>query len=284
MPPMTAERRSTALRWAAYLALAALFAVACFFLSQWQFDRNHQRTAELALVGRNYDAEPVPLSDLVTGTDDFNPDDEWRPVTVRGVYLSDDQVLARNRPRGGTSAFEVLVPLRLEDGRILIVDRGWVPPGKGTVPDDVPPAPEGEVSVTVRMREGEALPSSGRTAPDGQVPTIHLPSVAETSGAATIVSAYGLMVNENPAPQDRPRALDAPTEDPGPHLSYAIQWILFALMGFIFIGYIIRTEVRYRREDEEARAEDRPPRASIRARKRDRDMDDEDAILDAAGR
>lgn len=284
MAPMSAERHATALRWAAYLCLAALFAVACFFLSQWQFDRNHQRTAELALVEQNYDAEPAALDELISGTEDFSADDEWRPVTVRGEYLSDEQVLARNRPRGGTSAFEVLVPLRLDDGRILIVDRGWVPPGQGAVPDDVPSPPDGEVSVTVRMREGEALPSSGRTAPDGQVPTIHLPSVAETSGPTTIVSAYGLMVNEDPAPGDRPRALDAPTEDPGPHLSYAIQWILFAVMGFIFIGYIIRTEVKYRREDEEARAEERAPRAPTRARKRDRDMNDEDAILDAAGR
>lgn len=284
MAQITVKRRSVALRWAAYVALAGVFAVACFFLSQWQFDRNHQRTAELALVEQNYDAEPVPVAELISGTTDFDADDEWRPVVLRGVYLSEDQILARNRPRGGTSAFEVLVPLRLEDGRVFIVDRGWVPPGQGTVPDEVPAAPSGEVTVTVRLREGEALPSSGRTAPEGQVPTIHLPSVAEASGPTTIVSAYGLMISENPAPPTRPRALDSPTEDPGPHLSYAIQWILFAVMGFIFIGYIIRTEVKYRREDEEAAAEGRVPRAPSRPRKRDRDMSEEDAILDAAGR
>lgn len=284
MAQIASARRSVALRWAAYVALAAVFAAACFFLSQWQFDRNGQRTAELALVEQNYDAEPVPIEELISGTTDFDAGDEWRPVVLRGVYLNDDQILARNRPRGGTSAFEVLVPLQMEDGRVFIVDRGWVPPGQGPVPDEVPAAPSGEVSVTVRLREGEALPSSGRTAPEGQVPTIHLPSVAEISGPTTIVSAYGLMISENPAPPTRPRALDSPTEDPGPHLSYAIQWILFALMGFIFIGYIIRTEVKYRREDEEAAEEGGVPRAPSRPRKRDRDMSEEDAILDAAGR
>ena len=48
-----------------------------------------------------------------------------------------------------------------------------------------------------------------------------------------------------------PTPLNAPSEDPGPHLSYAIQWILFAIMGFVFIGYVIRTERRHRREDAE---------------------------------
>jgi len=285
------SRRSTAIRWSGYIALAIVFAVACWFLSQWQFARNEERARQLALVAENYDADLVPIGDVLTGLEDFDPGDEWRPVVLTGEYVVEDQLLARNRPRGGTSAFEVLTPLRLEDGRILIVDRGWVPPGEGTVPDEIPAPPSGEVTVTARLRPGEALPS--RSAPEGQVPTIHLPSVAEVSGAGTITSAYGLMVSEDPAPATRPNALDAPTEDPGPHLSYAIQWILFAIMGFVFIGYIIRTELKVRREDAEDAASEAalpddaprlPRRSRTPTRRRDRDMAEEDAILDSAGR
>ena len=47
-----------------------------------------------------------------------------------------------------------------------------------------------------------------------------------------------------------PMPLDI-TEIPNNHLSYAIQWILFAVMGFVFIWYMIRTEIRHRREDAE---------------------------------
>jgi len=279
------------LRWSAYVALAMAFAVGCWFLSQWQFARNDERAGQLALVEQNYDADPVPVEDVLAGLDDFDPGDEWLPVVLTGEYVVEDQLLARNRPRGGTSAFEVLTPLRLDDGRIFIVDRGWVPPGEGTVPDEIPAPPAGEVTVIARLRPGEGLPRRG--APDGQVPTIHLPSVAEVSGPTTITSAYGLMVSEDPAAATRPTALDSPTEDPGPHLSYAIQWILFAIMGFIFIGYIIRTEVRLRREDaEDAAAEaerpddaPKPPRRPKNPpRRRDRDMAEEDAILDSAGR
>ena len=99
-------------------------------------------------------------------------------------------------------------------------------------------------------------------------------------GEALEQSAYGLMMSEDPAPATQPQRLEAPSEDPGPHLSYAIQWILFAIMGFVFIGYVIRTERRHRRED----SEDTSDAAPEPARRRDRDAVDEDALLDAAER
>lgn len=261
-------------RWGVYVLVAIAFAVACVFLSQWQFDRNDSRAEQIELVEQNYDAEPVPLEEIIPG-DDFDDAEEWRPVVLQGEYLSEDQLLVRNRPHGGTSAFEVLVPFRHSDGRVFIVDRGWVPPGEGTGPDAVASPPAGEVEVVVRVRPGEPLPPSGRGAPEGQVPTIHLPTVAERVDGDVITSAYGRLVSEDPAPEAALGGFDSPTEDPGPHLSYAIQWILFAIMGFIFIGYIIRTEVVKHREEVEGR-----PAEPKRPRRRDRDADAEDELLD----
>ena len=281
-------------RWAIYISLAVVFAIACAFLANWQFSRNEERAAQLALVEANYDAEPAPLADLIPEDGALDPGDQWHPVLLTGEYLAEDALLVRNRPHGGTAAYEVLVPFRLDDGRVLLIDRGWVPPGDDQPePDAVPAPPQGEVTVIARLKPGEPLPSSGRSAPDGQVPTIHLPLVADTisdaAGAALELSAYGIMVSEDPAPGSLPQALASPSEDPGPHLSYAIQWILFAVMGFVFIGYVIRTERRHRREDAEDAADARsaspaPAPAAAASRRRDRDAEDEDALLDAAGR
>ncbi|CAN7268710.1 SURF1 family protein [Microbacterium sp. LjRoot45] len=272
----------TGARWAGYVAFAVVFAVACGFLADWQFTRNADREEQLTLIAANYDAAPVPLAELVAADGEFDPADQWHPVVLEGQYLPDEQLLVRNRPHGGTSAFEVLVPFRLDDGRVLVVDRGWVPPGENSPdPDAVPDPPTGEATVIVRLQPGEPLPRSGRTAPEGQVPTIHLPLIAETiaSGDATMTDVYGLMVSESPAPATQPSALASPSEDPGPHLSYAIQWILFAVMGFVFIWYMIRTERRHRRED--AEDGDGRPRVPREKRRRDRDMQEEDALLDA---
>jgi len=263
-------------RWTVYVLIAIGFAIGCAFLSQWQFDRNESRSEQIALVEKNYDADPVPLADLVGSDGELDEGDVWHPVVLTGEYLSDEQLLVRNRPHGGTSAFEVLVPFRDADGRVIIVDRGWVPPGDGESPDAVPAPPEGEVEVIVRLRPGEQLPASGRGAPDGQVPTINLPSIAAIVGGDVVTSAYGQIVSEDPAPEVALGGFDSPTDDPGPHLSYAIQWILFALMGFIFIGYIIRTEIIKHREELEG-----APAPVKKSRRRDRDADVEDELLDA---
>ncbi|MGU3356266.1 MULTISPECIES: SURF1 family cytochrome oxidase biogenesis protein [Microbacterium] len=305
-------RGKTAVRWTGYVAVAVAFAIACAYLSNWQFTRNEERSAQLELVERNYDADPAPLSDILPSGAELDPADEWHPVELIGQYRADDQVLVRNRPHGGTSAFEVLVPFETTDGRIFVVDRGWVPPASDSpVPAAIAAPPSGTVTVVARLKPAEAAPTSGRSAPDGQVPTINVDLVAGEAGLAgdVVTSAYGLLVSEDPAPADSLGAMPSPSEDPGPHLSYAIQWILFAIMGFVFIWYMIRTERRHRREDEEDAAaaaaltapvsEESPAPAvtasgphessvvppSLRRRrdtKRDRDMEDEDAILDSS--
>ncbi|WP_454141423.1 SURF1 family cytochrome oxidase biogenesis protein [Microbacterium lacticum] len=295
----------TALRWGGYIAFAIVFAIACAYLSNWQFTRNESRERQLALIAANYDAAPAELTDLVAPDGSFDPDDQWRPVRLTGEYLTSDTLLARNRAHGGTAAFEVLVPFRTSAGDVLVIDRGWVPPAEsGSGALAVPDPPSGTVTVIARLMPGEPLRNATQSAPPGQVPTINLPLIADTTHVDGVIEgAYGLMVSEDPAPASAPTALEPPSEDPGPHLSYAIQWILFAVMGFVFIWYMIRTELKHRREDaEDAAAEaaargtavgeastppDASPVASTTRRRRrgdprpkDRDMTEEDALLD----
>lgn len=273
--------RETALRWGGYVAMAIVFAIACAFLSNWQFSRNAERDAELRLVAANYSQDPVDLADLIPTGDAFAASDEWRPVEITGEYLTDQTLLVRNRPHGGTSAFEVLVPFRTDDGRVVLIDRGWVPPGdQQPEPDVIPTPPVGEVTVVGRLQAGEAPVREGRSAPEGQVATIDLDLIGQQTGlsAELIDSAYVLMTTETPAPAERPQQLEDPSADPGPYLSYAIQWILFAIMGFAFIWYMIRTEIRHRRDDAEEGGRGRTPRQT---RRRDRDMEAEDELLDA---
>lgn len=295
---MSARETPAAARWALYIGVAILFAIACAFLSHWQFSRNAERTEQLELVANNYDQPAVPLETLLAPGATLDPADEWRPVRLAGRYLPEDQLLVRNRAHGGSAAYEQLVPFQLIDGRTFLVDRGWLAPGdRQSLPDEIPAPPSGDVTVEVRLRPEEAAPTSGRSAEAGQVPTINLGLVAEQTGPIE-PGAYGLLVSESPAPATAPQPVDPPSDDPGPYLSYAIQWILFAVMGFAFIGYVIVNERRLRREGDDDDDEELPaparekapterrrvdPVALHRSRKRprDRDADDEDALLDA---
>jgi cytochrome oxidase assembly protein ShyY1 len=264
--------------------LAIVFAIVCVLLCAWQLSRRNDALAELDRIDTNYSSEPVPVEDALPTTDSFDIDQKWTPVTLTGTYLRDEEVLVRNRPNNGSPGFEVLTPLRLANGDVFIVDRGWVPTGiEQDSPDEVPEAPAGEVTVEARLKPGEpTLP--GRSAPDGQIATVQLDDLAEMLDQPTYTGAYGLMVSETPAPDTRPVAATKPARDEGPHLSYAFQWLVFALFGFAGLGYGLRQEYRRVNEDdpeEQVRAEARRVKDRARART---DAEIEDALLEDANR
>jgi len=267
--------------WARYLALAVVFALVCVGLCLWQLDRRNTALVELGRIDKNYSAEPVPLADVLGDLDAFSPDQKWTPVTMTGTYLPDEELLVRNRPYNSGPGFEVLTPLLLADGSVFIVDRGGLPTGRlQDSPDEIPAAPSGEVTVTARLKPGEpTLP--GRSAPVGQIASIQLDDIAETLDRPTFTGAYGLMMSEDPAPAERPLAAAKPVRDEGPHLSYAFQWLVFALFGFFGLGYGLRQEYRRVNEedpDEIERADARRAKDATRART---DAEIEDELIDA---
>ena len=161
-----------------------VFAVACGLLSWWQWSRRAEAVAEIDRVDGQLRRAAGRRSTTCCPTLD-SWDDRRRVAAGRssaGSYLADEQLLVRNRPYNGASGFEVLVPFQLDDGRVFVVDRGWLPVGSSIeAPDAVPAPPDGEVTVVARLKPGEPeLP--GRTAPEGQLATIHLPSVAALTG------------------------------------------------------------------------------------------------------
>jgi cytochrome oxidase assembly protein ShyY1 len=260
-------------RWGGYIALVLVFATACGFLSWWQWSRNAETVAETRLVDRNWTQPPVPLDELVPSLDGWRHDLEWREVALHGRYLTDEQLLVRNRVRNANPGFEVLVPFRLDDGRVFVVDRGWLPIPQDAQTPQVPAPPSGEVSVVARLQQSEAdLP--GRTSPHGQIASIDLPAIAQLVGERSYTGAYGTMTRETPAPATRPAAAPKPVIDPGPFLSYAIQWIIFGVLAFVGLFWAYRREKRLHGLTVEQRA------VLDRAGRRSRDSDYEDAVLD----
>lgn len=271
-------------RWFGYLALVIVFAIVCSLLGAWQFARRAEARTEIDRIDANYDAAPVPVDEVLPRLDSFEADQRWTPVIATGRYLSDEELLVRNRPMSGNPGFEVLTPLLLADGTVFVVNRGWVPTGElQDNPDLVPPAPAGEVTVTARLKAGEPTLASRRTVEGSdQIPTLNLPQVAELVDRPTYTGAYGLLVAEDPAPEVRPRAAIRPARDEGPHLSYALQWFVFALLGFVGLGWALRQEYRIVNADDPEERERALERERRRAARAPSDSETEDALLDAS--
>lgn len=268
-------------RWVGYLVVAIVFAVVCGFLSNWQVNRLQEKEQVQALVDSNWSADPVALDQIVPDRDSFDEAREYQPVTMTGEYLVDEQVLVRNRPRSGQPGFEVITPLELESGTIFMVDRGWVPTGnEQDRPDIIPAPPEGTVNVTARVKPGEPeLPS--RSASGDQIATVHLPDLASRVTGESYTGAYGLLVSEDPAPaKGRPLPAFEPEVNEGMHLSYAIQWVIFALLAFAFLVYAVRQEYQQRNADD-PRVRESIIKRERKRREKQTDADIEDELLDS---
>jgi len=267
-------------RWLGYLALVVAFAIACVCLSLWQLARRDEARQEITHVEQNWDAEARPIDEVLPELDSFDSDDKWVRVSLTGRYLTDDELLARGRPLDGNPGFEQLVPFMLENGTVFVVDRGWLAVGnEQDAPDTDPVPPQGLVTVVVRLKAGEPT-VAGRSAPDGQIATVHLPTIAELVDAPTYTGAYGLLDTEDPT-ANRPKAFPKPVADEGPHLSYAFQWIVFGIMAFIGLGWAIRQEYRIRNADDPEERERAELRRLKAAAKPKSDAQIEDELLDA---
>ena len=233
-------------RWRRSLSLVIAFAIGCGLLSWWQFARRQETVAANALIAANASATPRALDEVLPTRASYRTDQEWLTVRVEGVYLPAQQLLVRNRVYNDNAGFEVLTPMRLADGSVFVIDRGWLPVGTNQDrPDSVPAAPGGTVAVVALLQANEHH-LAGRTAPAGEIPSVDLDAVAGRLHAPTYTGAYGLLQTETPSPATAPTVLGATVSgvDEGTHLSYAIQWILFAMLGFGGLVWSVRRDLR----------------------------------------
>jgi cytochrome oxidase assembly protein ShyY1 len=229
--------------WLSWTLLVLSFTAACWFLSQWQFDRQAEVVAKNNLIEENYDTASKSLNSLLSPQDDWNTNLEFRSVLVEGQYLPEQSYLVRNRPLNAYPGFLQLVAFRSEQGSILWVERGWLPTGsESDTPDDVPVIDSLSRTIEVRLRPTE--PDLDRTAPEGQLSSIYLGEISETFDQSVVYAqAYGRLISESPKLESG-QQIAKPILSEGNHLSYAMQWILFGLMA---IGAVVWTLSQERR-------------------------------------
>ena len=160
----------------------------------------------------------------------------WRTVRACGTWQPTGQVMVRRKSLAATAGFWVATPLA-SDGRNLIVVRGWIAAGESSQDTPAVEAPPSDpVCITARLRiAAQRTRAEPTDLPPGQVDQLEPGYYAElvTSGPD---SAVGL----TPWP--------APELTEGPHRSYAVQWLIFALMTMIGWGVLVRGELQQERD------------------------------------
>ena len=223
-------------RWraGAWMTLLACAGVLAFgLMGRWQWHRAaEKRDLEAAFAAGTL----LPGSELGARSTADLP--RYAALRVRGRYDGAHQFLLDNMGHGGSTGYEVLTPLLLEDGRVLLVNRGWLPLPDGRrdrLPDialptldaielvgriDLPPA--------AAIRMGHAGPDVGPAWPKRS----SFPTTAELGAALArsveprqlllgATEPYGYLRDWRPAGE---------AIGPARHLAYALQWWAFAAL------------------------------------------------------
>lgn len=205
-------------------------------LGIWQIQRLHWKEGLIAARSAALAAPTVLLPhDLATARHM-----EYRHVRAEGEFLHDHEFLLGATDKAGTTGYQVITPLRLDDGAIVLVNRGWI---DASLKDPAKRA-AGEVKGRVAVEGLLRLPLHGRPnwfVPDNRCDInywfwVDVPAMAKCGGLAGVLPFY---VDAGPAPNPGgwPKGGVTRTELRNEHLQYAITW--FTLAVALVVVYVL---------------------------------------------
>lgn len=202
-------------------------------LGTWQLQRLAWKVDLLERAERNLAGPAGALPDGLVDAAAL----EFVRLRVTGEYLPATSLALGFVTRDGRPGARLLTALRAEDGRTVLVDRGFVPEERLGRAITAPP-PTG-----VREIEGVARAGSRGSwmtpAPDLSVPRWYTPDLEAIGRQLGLRLEPVLLVLERSEPGVDPDAEPMPVvvDLPNPHLGYALTW--FGLAGALLVFYIV---------------------------------------------
>ena len=218
--------------------ISAFIVLVCLGLGVWQVERLHWK--EGLIAARTAAVEAPPIAPPRSGADVKGM--EFRHVTARGVFLNDKELFVGATAESGTIGYDVVTPLREPSGRILFINRGYVPAEFKDRAKRAAGEPQGSTAVTGLLR----LPPAGRPnwfLPDNRVDLnywfwVDLPAMAKADGFDPAdVAPFYIDADATPNPGGWPKGGTTRLALPNNHLQYAITW--FSLAAAALVIYVV---------------------------------------------
>jgi surfeit locus 1 family protein len=212
---------------AALLVILALAAFAVLIgLGTWQVQRLHWKEGLIATIEARVAAAPRPLAEieaLAAGEGDV---DYW-PVSLSGTFHHDGErhFFATHK---GQSGYFVYTPLALDDGRLVLVNRGFVPFDRKDPATRMAGQVSGPQDITGLARNRvDEKPNSLMPDNDPAKNVFYwkdLDAMAQSSGVAGDYLPFFVDAGDAPNPGGLPVGGVTMISMPNSHLQYAVTW------------------------------------------------------------
>lgn len=232
-------------KWLLSHAFVAVMIIVMLAAGFWQLNRLDERKASNAEIRAASEAPARPIEDLLDDLDAGGDVLDETAVIVRGSVIGDGDLVVANRTFDTEPGFWFAQPVELDDGRIVMVSRGWIPrdvaSGESEQQIETLTNPVEIVGRLFESVDGGRLgsPVDGRP----QISRMDLDTVEAATGLAVVdrwVQAADPDWSRGVVPIPVPR----PTLDEGPHLSYAFQWFFFTVSTVVAYTLILRRRRR----------------------------------------
>ena len=208
-------------------------------LGFWQLERREWKRDILDRISTHQAAPPMALDELVKG-DPLRF--EYGRVKVAGTLQHHNEFFLAARSLKNKVGLQVVTPIKTDDGRIVLFDRGWIPSeAKDPVRRAAGQLP-GRVELTgIVRRTQERRQFAPENAPDRNI-WFHVdaPLMRKLAGGAPdpVLDRFFLEADASPNPGGVPVGGQTRLDIPNDHLSYAITWFLIglALIG-VYLAY-----------------------------------------------
>ncbi len=212
----------------------------CVRLGFWQISRLHEKQAMNAALARALTLPPVRVTDAGVPIDSVR----GRRIAIDGTYDERRQFLLASHLHDGAPGVSVVTPLVLDDGRAVLVERGWLPAGDASTahPERTPEPGRRTVSgIAEPALRGRRGPAPARIPADSASLWSMRWIDADSIGARVPYALAGFYVRQLPGDgvSGTPlRTVPAP-RDESMHVNYAIQWFLFAVILVVGSGVLL---------------------------------------------
>ena len=212
-------------------------------LGTWQVQRLGWKEGLIAQRNAALAAAPAPLPRTLDEARAL----EFHPVRAHGQFLNDHELYLNAQSLRGDQGFHVIAPLRLDDGTILLVDRGFVPTDRQSPATRAAGEIAGPATVIglLRLPEPPGWFTPANEPQKNSWFSIDLPAMAAAAGVGGALPFY-IDAGKTPNPGGWPLGGQTITDLPNNHLQYAITW--YALAAALVVVYIRFARRRLRSE------------------------------------